>query len=175
MSVQTSFGQGTAFECNIVDTLRYAGYDVIHDKSLVSDYLTAKSKDKTPKHTQIDMMVVSDKVYVLEVKSSKVIYGNYDEQSWQYGSTEAAMRTRTSAYLQNLMHIQALRKLLKDTEWKDIEIVSLIVVPDCSHIKSNVTEFCEVSDCKFRIGEPKKNPELYQYLLNNLSEIKEVL
>lgn len=92
--------------------------------------------------TQIDLIVVTDKTFVvIEAKNwSKMIQGDYNDAYWIMGSGRTVKPEKYSPLRQNMTHIRALRNCMRVRGLEPIPAHNLVVVPNTTMIKSNCRE-----------------------------------
>lgn len=138
---------GNWFEQNVANAIqmRFPDCAVLHDIKVYSNYLSlVKSHDYT---TQIDLILIAPfGIYVIEAKKwGCEIIGNRDDLEWSGRSNLKTFIKNVSPIMQNLVHIRALRNLLRSENYEVPAFKSHVCVPDGTKISSDCSEVIELS------------------------------
>lgn len=144
---------GDWFEKHIANQLQqtFPGSTVLQDLRLFSHYLsTIKQR---PVDTQIDLVLITDfKIYVIEAKKWNLeITGDRDDHMWYGKSNIRSNIHHINPVEQNMVHVRALRNLLRRNNYDVPSFANYVCVPNGTHIISNCREVMELSQLIFKV------------------------
>ena len=104
------------------------------------------------KPTQIDLIFITDKViYSIEVKSAWYLAGSINDKRW-WSSTKGSKNVKIiNPYLQNMMHILAIKRLLWRNGFGYMPFKNIVVVTDKAVIDSDCKCLCRASELRRKI------------------------
>lgn len=144
---------GNWFEQTVANELQssFTGSVVLHDLELYSDYLSlVKGHNVT---TQIDLVLITEfNIYVIEAKKwNVVITGDRDDHVWCGKSNVKSFIKNISPVEQNLVHMRALRNLLRENNYVVPQFHSYVCVPNGTKVQTNCEEVLELSHLIFKM------------------------
>ena len=144
---------GTWFEQHVANCIvqQFPNTSVLHNLLLYSNFLSNwKGKPNT---TQIDLVVIAEfGCYIIEAKKWGLeIVGNRDDYKWSGKSNAKSFIDNINPVSQNLMHIRALRNLLRINGYKPPQFESFVCVPNGTQTKTDCEEVLELSQLIFKL------------------------